>query len=375
MARGRHTRTRRTGTIVAIVAAAVAVVLLVFGGGAYAAYRYEMSHADRILPGVRIGGVDVGGMTRAEATRAVRGAAGQELQTQFTVTIGSDHWTTTLGALGRRAAIRGAVDDAFGAANRMGTLSKAWHRLRDQSVGVDVPLGYQTGGSGVADWVDQIAKHVTVKPTNASIGITPDASGVVMIHARDGAQLPRVGAIGAIRRALDANEDALHLRTRDVHPKVTDSTLGATIVVHLDQNVLELYDGFHVAHTYDVATAKPGFTTPNGDWTIYDKQVDPTWHNPAPDGWGAGEPLVVGPGPGNPMGPRAFYLTAPGLIRIHGTSDDASIGRYASHGCIRMHNTDVVALYPMVPVGTHVLVVGHRPVDAAYWDTPPGKDT
>jgi lipoprotein-anchoring transpeptidase ErfK/SrfK len=130
-----------------------------------------------------------------------------------------------------------------------------------------------------------------------------------------------------------------------------------------------------VTHTYDVATAKPGFTTPNGDWTIYDKQVDPTWHNPAPDGWGAGEPLVVGPGPGNPMGPRAFYLTAPGLIRIHGTSDDASIGRYASHGCIRMHNTDVVALYPMVPVGTHVLVVGHRPAGAAYWDTPPGKDT
>jgi L,D-transpeptidase ErfK/SrfK len=165
------------------------------------------------------------------------------------------------------------------------------------------------------------------------------------------------------------------LRPRDVEPKVTDATLGRTIVVHLDRNELDLYDGFHVIRSWDVATAKPGFTTPNGDWTVYDKQVDPTWHNPAPDGWGAGEPLVVGPGPGNPMGPRAFYITAPGLIRIHGTSDDASIGRYASHGCIRMHNDDVVTLYPMVPVGTHVLIVGHRPADAAYWDTPPGQDT
>jgi hypothetical protein len=40
-----------------------------------------------------------------------------------------------------------------------------------------------------------------------------------------------------------------------------------------------------------------------------------------------------------------------------------------------MHNDDVVTLYPMVPVGAHVLVVGHRPADAAYWDTPPGQDT
>ena len=151
--------------------------------------------------------------------------------------------------------------------------------------------------------------------------------------------------------------------------------MGRTIVVRVNENKLYLYDGYDVIRTWPVATAKPGFTTPVGDWRIYDKQVDPTWHNPAPDGWGAGEPLVIGPGPGNPMGPRALYITAPGLIRIHGTSDPASIGRYASHGCIRMNNDDVVTLYPMVPVGTHVLVVGYRPAGAAYWDTPPGKDT
>jgi len=375
MARGRHTHRRRTAAIVAIVAGAVGVVLLVFGGGAYAAYRYEMSHADRILPGVRVGDVDVGGMTRAEALRAVRAAAGSELQQQFTVTIGNDHWTTTLGALGRQASIRSAVQGAFAAADDLGTFTRAWHRLRDQSIGIDVPLDYQTSGTGVADWVDQIAKHVGVAPTNASIGITSDSSDIVMIHSQEGSKLSRTPAIGTIKRALDANEDSVHLHTRPVAPKVTDRTLGRTIVVHLDRNVLQLYDGFHVIRTYTVATAKPGFTTPNGDWTIYDKQVDPTWHNPAPDGWGAGEPLVVGPGPGNPMGPRAFYLTAPGLIRIHGTSDDASIGRYASHGCIRMHNTDVTALYPLVPVGTHVLIVGQRPAGAAYWDTPPGMDT
>ena len=45
------------------------------GGIAFSAYRYEQSRADRILPGVTIAGVDVGGMTRGEAVAAVRGGA------------------------------------------------------------------------------------------------------------------------------------------------------------------------------------------------------------------------------------------------------------------------------------------------------------
>ena len=78
MARGRHTHRRRIGAIATIVVAVAGVVLLVFGGVAYAAYRYEMGHADRILPGVTIAGVDVGGMTRAEATQKVGRASCRE---------------------------------------------------------------------------------------------------------------------------------------------------------------------------------------------------------------------------------------------------------------------------------------------------------
>jgi lipoprotein-anchoring transpeptidase ErfK/SrfK len=375
MARGRHTHERRIGAIAVIAAVAVGFVMLAFGGVAYAAYRYEMTHADRILPGVQISGVDVGGMTRADASRAVRQAVGTALQEQVTVTIGGDHWTTTLDSLGRRAAIGKAVEGALAAGEDLGTFDRAWHRIRDESIDIEVPLVYRTTGSGVEDWVARIAKDVAVAPRNASVGISADMTDIVKVHGKTGTELAKASAVAAIHRALDHGRDTVTLHARVVQPKVTDQTLGRTIVVHLDRNELDLYDGFNVIRTWDVATAKPGFTTPDGDWTIYSKQVDPTWHNPAPDGWGAGEPLVVGPGPDNPMGPRALYLTAPGLIRIHGTSDDASIGRYASHGCIRMHNTDVVQLYPMVPVGTHVLVVGYRPASAVYWDTPPGKDT
>jgi len=375
MARGRHTHRRRAGAIIAIVVAVAGVVLLAFGGVAYAAYRYEKGHADRILPGVTIAGVDVGGMTRAEATRAVGSLVRNDLRGQLTVTVGQDHWTTTLAALGRQAAVKRAVGSAMRAGNTMGTFDRAWHRIRHEALGVDLPLDYRTTGAGVDSWVRRIARDVSVAPRDASIGLDGALTDVRFTHAKTGSKMAQRSAAAAVRTALAAGDDTVVLRTRVVQPKVTDSTLGRTIVVHVDRNELDLYDGFHVIRTWNVATAKPGFTTPVGDWTIYNKQVDPTWHNPAPDGWGAGEPLVVGPGPGNPMGPRALYITAPGLIRIHGTSDPASIGRYASHGCIRMQNADVTTLYPMVPVGTHVLVVGYRPASAGYWDTPPNKDS
>ena len=83
-------------------------------------------------------------------------------------------------------------------------------------------------------------------------------------------------------------------------PKVTEDTLGHNVVVRVDENKLYLYDGFHVIRTFSVATAKPGYTTPDGDWKVTRKAVNPTWYNPALDSWGAGLPAVI---PGGPDGP------------------------------------------------------------------------
>lgn len=65
-------------------------------------------------------------------------------------------------------------------------------------------------------------------------------------------------------------------------------------------------------------------------------------------------------GPRNPLGARALYLyNAQGqdtAIRIHGTTDPASIGRAVSNGCLRMRNEAVMALFDQVPIGTPVYV-------------------
>ena len=283
MAKGRHTHRRHVGAIATIVISVASVVVLLFGGVAYAAYRYEMGHADRILPGVTIAGVDVGGMTHAEATRKVGALVRDDLRGQLTVTVGEDHWTTTRAALGRRAAVKQAVDSAMHAGSGMGTFDRAWHRIRHEALGVDLPLEYRTTGDGVDLWVRRIARDVYVAPRDASIEPDGGLTDVRFTHAKSGLTVAQRSAAAAVRTALATGDDTVVLHTHGVRAKVTDGTLGRTIVVRVDRNELDLYDGFHVIRTWDVATAKPGFTTPVGDWTIYNKQVDPTWHNPAPD--------------------------------------------------------------------------------------------
>jgi lipoprotein-anchoring transpeptidase ErfK/SrfK len=374
MARGQHVRTTRLRTFLIGVGVVLGVLLLGGAAFAYAGIRYERTHADRILPGVSVADVDVGGMTRAEAKQAVKEEAVGVLRSDITISVEGQHWITNPAQLGRRALISQAVAQAMSAGDGMGTLDRAWHRLRNDPVDVEVPLTYRTVGDSIDALVGKIAKSAYRPPRNASIGITQDANDVVFIRAKPGAKVDQSVASEAIHEAVDAGRSSVRLKSRPVDPKVTAANLGANIVVRVDQNRLYLYDGFSVVRTWPVATAKPGYETPTGVWNIWDMRKDPTWYNPALDGWGADLPAVVPGGPTAPMGTRAIYIDAPGLIRVHGTPDDASIGRYASHGCIRMHNSDVEALFELVDVGQHVVIVGHRPAGASYWDTPGNAD-
>jgi hypothetical protein len=90
------------------------------------------------------------------------------------------------------------------------------------------------------------------------------------------------------------------------------------------------------------------------------KRRNPTWVNPDPSGWGASLPPRIGPGPRNPLGTRAMNLSTPG-IRIHGTSNVASLGTSASHGCIRMSIPEAEELFEKVDQGTPVVIIQGPP--------------
>jgi L,D-transpeptidase catalytic domain/Putative peptidoglycan binding domain len=376
MAKGRHVprpARRRWPLIVGLVAG---VLVLALGGVAYATFRYEQANADRLLKGITVGGVDVSGMTRSQALAEVRARARADLDREIVVVAEGQRFTTTARELGRKAWVGRAVDEAIDASARVGWVERAWRRLRDEPLDLDIELSL--GGEGrVEAFIRRTAREVSVDPRNASIEMGDDG-GLVFRQSKAGSALDVGRAERLLARALADGSSRVRLPMHRVAPKITVRTMLPTIVVHVDTNRLDLYEGFEVTHSWDVATAKPGWTTPVGEWSLYQKRENPTWYNPALDSWGAGLPAVVPGGPGNPMGTRALYITAPGLIRIHGTTSPDSIGRFASHGCIRMHNEQVEELYDMVPVGAKVIIMGARPSWASegdFPDTPDGSDT
>ena len=114
-------------------------------------------------------------------------------------------------------------------------------------------------------------------------------------------------------------------------------------------------------YTHPIGIGKVGWATPEGTTKIVRRQKDPTWHPPASviaehKENGDDLPAVVGPGPDNPLGNRAFYLTWSGYL-IHGTNKPAGVGLRSSHGCIRLFPEDIDELFDKVPVGTQVHVV------------------
>jgi lipoprotein-anchoring transpeptidase ErfK/SrfK len=306
----------------------------------------------------------------------VRTRAKEDLDREIVVFVEGKRFTTTARQLGRRAWVGRAVDEAVSASERVGWVERAWRRFRDDPLQVDVGLSL-SGDNGVERFVRRTARELLVDPRDASIGIGEDG-GLAFREAQAGSALNAGRAERLLSKALVDGSSIVRLSVHPVAANISPRTIGPTIVVHVDTNRLDLYEGFQVARSWDVATAKPGWITPTGEWTLYQKAENPTWHNPALDTWGAGLPAVVPGGPGNPMGTRALYITAPGLIRIHGTTSPDSIGRYASHGCIRMHNEQVEELYDLVPVGTKVIILGSRPSWASegdFPDTPDGSDT
>jgi len=128
-----------------------------------------------------------------------------------------------------------------------------------------------------------------------------------------------------------------------------------TIIVRTTEKRLYYVLSEGQAVRYPVAVGEPRFQWAGELW-VSSKQANPTWRptarmrreNP-------GLPESVGPGPRNPLGPRAIYLGW-GEYRIHGTNAPGSIGSAASSGCFRMHNADAVDLFDRVHLGAPVIV-------------------
>ena len=113
--------------------------------------------------------------------------------------------------------------------------------------------------------------------------------------------------------------------------------------------------------TYPVGVGTTERPTPMGKMHVRRKKLRPTWYVPASiaaDHRKRGDPLPakVPPGPLNPLGEHALYLSKSGYL-VHGTNKPASIGLRATNGCIRLYPEDIKRLYENTPVKTPVKIV------------------
>ena len=129
------------------------------------------------------------------------------------------------------------------------------------------------------------------------------------------------------------------------------------LIVSLADRKLALVEDGHVVKVFPIAVGKSSTPSPTGSFQIISRTVKPTWYH-------AGQ--VVPPGPANPVGTRWIGLSRKGY-GIHGTNAPRSIGKSASHGCIRMRNQDVEQLFELVQVGDPVELVREPTLETAQY--------
>ena len=172
---------------------------------------------------------------------------------------------------------------------------------------------------------------------------------------------PALAQTQAGAAARDPNDSVRHnissFRTLDWRPYFTTLNKGA-ILVDIDSRAVHYWN--EDQSTYKLYPSSVPLTddlTRRGRTVITQKVDGPSWR-PTPSmlernpEW----PRFIGPGPDNPLGTHALYLSWT-YYRIHGTHDTRKIGRKSSNGCIGLYNEHIAELFSMTKVGTQVLLI------------------
>ena len=299
-----------------------------------------------IAPGVKAGGIDLGGQTVESATTSLQLALGAQFGRPIDVRVGAKTF-------------RLQPADARFLFDAERTAKRAYYAGRDKGPGQEVELALVWSNKALRRWAKDVDRRTARAPRNASVRLT-----LTRMILRKGASGRTINEISLARRLAatlgdPARPRVLRSKLNRDRPDVTTKSLrrryGTVLTVDRTGLKLRLFKRLRHAKTYGIAIGAAGFDTPSGQFAIQSKQVNPAWHVPNSD-WAGGlqGQTIPGGAPNNPL--KARWLGVNGAVGIHGTAEEWSIGSRASHGCIRMRVADVIDLYPRVPMGTPVLI-------------------
>jgi lipoprotein-anchoring transpeptidase ErfK/SrfK len=343
-------------TRLVVIAAVAGLLVLVGAGGVYA---YDRAHAEEIGKGVRVGGVDVSGLTVEEARAKLRRAVLEPLNRPVVVRAQGERYRLTPARAKLGVDVDGSVRDAMARSREGGMLVRTWRGLRGEAIGADVELDITYSKAAIRRLVRRVGKAVNEPAVDASVDL--ESGSVTPRESKEGRRLlARRLKRQVRRRLLDVGAvKTVNARTEVVKPKVTTEELAdkypAVIIVDRANFQLTLYKNLKPAKTYGIAVGQVGLETPAGLYHIQNKAIDPAWSVPHSD-WAGDLAGTVVPGgvPENPL--KARWMGIYAGAGIHGTDAEGSIGTAASHGCIRMRIPEVIELYDQVPVNAPVFI-------------------
>ena len=340
-----------------IVVAAASLVLLL--GGVVGAYAYDASKADVIAPGVRVGGVDVGGMDDDEARATLERRLAAQLARPLRIRYRKLSFTVFPRAAGAELDIEAMVREARERSREGNLVTRVVRHASGGAIEADVGLRIRFSRERMRTLVRRVTVRTDRPPRSARV--TPTARGLRIIRSQPGVRVDsrQLARTLAARLADPRAPRLIRIQGRVVQPKRTTEELArrfpAFITIGRAAKRLRLYRHLRLVKTYEIAVEQLGHSTPTGLYKVETKAVNPAWH--APDEPWAGEfaGTIVPPGsPDNPI--KARWLEFYNGAGIHGTDDVASLGTAASHGCIRMAIPDVIELYGLVPLNTPVYI-------------------
>ena len=342
--------------LIALVALVVMGLLLAVG-----VWAYDDAQKDHIAPGIKVGGVDIGGRDADSARKIIKRRVVAPLQQPVVVSYQGKDYTLSPKQLNETADVDGMVQEAIDRSRQGNILDRVTRYAGGGDVNADLAPRVSYDKGAVKDFVNQLAAGVDQDPSDASV--VPSDGGAKLQKRAGQAGLavekgPTTKAIYAAAQSPGSHQTVRPV-VKQTKPEVTTKDLSRVyaryIVINRSSFTLRFFHHLRLERSYTVAVGQQGLETPAGLYHAQDKQVDPSWHVPNSAWAGSLAGQVIPPGPADPL--KARWIGIFNGAGIHGTDEVSSLGHAFSHGCVRMAIPDVIDLYDRVQVGDPIYIL------------------
>jgi lipoprotein-anchoring transpeptidase ErfK/SrfK len=338
---------------IALVALVILGLLLAVG-----VWAYDDAQKDQIAPGVKIGGVNVGGRSADSARKVIKREVVAPLKQPVVVTYGGKSYTLSADQLHAKADVDGMVQEAIDRSRQGNILDRVSRYASGGDVNANLATRVSYDKKAVKDFVNQLADEIDQEAVDATV--VPNGTRLAKEAGQAGRAVDKAQMTDEINAAAQSpgRDQPVQAVVKTTKPEVTTKDLPQAYprYIYIDRGsyTLRFYDHLKLVKSYPIAVGQQGLETPAGLYHALDKQVNPSWHVPNSAWAGSLAGQVIPPGPADPL--KARWIGIFDGAGIHGTDDIGSLGSAASHGCVRMSISDVIDLYDRVDIGDPIYI-------------------